>query len=180
MDSAAHTSDGGKITIVATATTDGVKTYSCTVCGYVIKTETIPATGSSSGDTPVVPPTTGRPSWVTIPVSSTTTTTTTTTKAPVDDEVIDDDIYEDDAVVGEDTDTTKPADDKEDDYSSNDENEDSSVDEDFSSDVDNDVSADGEIAEGEDFNPFTGVAISFTGVIISAAAVMITRKRKNN
>lgn len=45
---AAHTSDGGIITTPATDTTAGTKTYKCTVCGYVIKTETIPATGGSS------------------------------------------------------------------------------------------------------------------------------------
>lgn len=142
--------------------------------GYTIADNVIlPPTGSGT-----YPSYTGVPSWVTTPVSS---TTTTTTKAPVDDEVIDDDINEDDdSVVDEDTDTTKPADDEED-YSSNDENEDddSSVDEDFSSDVNNDVSADGEAAEDEDDNPLTGVVISFTGVIISAAAVMLARKRKN-
>lgn len=48
---AAHISDGGKVTTAATASQDGVRTYSCTVCGYVIRTERIPATGdgSSSG-----------------------------------------------------------------------------------------------------------------------------------
>ena len=45
LDFAAHTSDGGKVTIPATETTTGVKTYKCTECGYVIKTETIPAIG---------------------------------------------------------------------------------------------------------------------------------------
>lgn len=39
---AAHTSDGGKVTTPATETTTGVMTYSCTVCGTVLKTETIP------------------------------------------------------------------------------------------------------------------------------------------
>lgn len=44
-----HTSDDGKVTSVATAYQDGVRTYSCIICGYVIRTESIPATGSSSG-----------------------------------------------------------------------------------------------------------------------------------
>ena len=39
-----HTYDNGKVTKVATATTTGVKTYTCTVCGAT-KTEAIPATG---------------------------------------------------------------------------------------------------------------------------------------
>lgn len=42
---AVHTSDGGKVTTAATAYQDGVRTYSCVVCGYVIRTESIPATG---------------------------------------------------------------------------------------------------------------------------------------
>lgn len=42
LDFNAHISDGGKVTTPATETAEGVKTYSCTVCGYVIKTETIP------------------------------------------------------------------------------------------------------------------------------------------
>nr|WP_325240009.1 S-layer homology domain-containing protein [uncultured Oscillibacter sp.] len=45
---AAHVSDGGKVTTEATATTAGVRTYSCTVCGYIIKSESIPATGGGS------------------------------------------------------------------------------------------------------------------------------------
>ncbi|MRM87143.1 hypothetical protein EAI28_02020 [Faecalicatena contorta] len=40
-DIAAHTSDSGKITIPATEDKEGIRTYTCTVCGYVIKTETI-------------------------------------------------------------------------------------------------------------------------------------------
>jgi len=43
----AHTSDGGKVTVAATAYQDGVQTYSCTICKYVIKTETLPATGGN-------------------------------------------------------------------------------------------------------------------------------------
>jgi M6 family metalloprotease-like protein len=49
-DQAAHTWDGGKVTIAATSTKAGVRTYTCTVCAKT-RTETIPATGggSSSG-----------------------------------------------------------------------------------------------------------------------------------
>lgn len=47
-DFAAHTEDGGKVTIAATAYQDGERTYSCTVCEYVIRTERIPATGGGS------------------------------------------------------------------------------------------------------------------------------------
>ncbi|MEA5050443.1 MAG: GDSL-type esterase/lipase family protein [Oscillospiraceae bacterium] len=39
-----HTYDQGKITLAATCVTDGVMTYTCTVCGYQ-KTEVIPALG---------------------------------------------------------------------------------------------------------------------------------------
>ena len=38
-----HVSDGGVITTPVTNTTDGVKTYTCTICGEVIRTEIIPA-----------------------------------------------------------------------------------------------------------------------------------------
>ena len=49
-DIGAHTSDGGKVTKEAAATQEGVKTYSCTVCGRVLKTETIPAVGTTGGN----------------------------------------------------------------------------------------------------------------------------------
>ncbi len=42
-----HIYDNGKITTVATCTTDGKKTYTCTVCGST-KIETIPAIGHKS------------------------------------------------------------------------------------------------------------------------------------
>ncbi len=45
-----HTWNGGEITKPATATSDGVKTFTCTKCGRT-KTETIPATGGGT-DTP--------------------------------------------------------------------------------------------------------------------------------
>ncbi|MDE7302486.1 MAG: Ig-like domain-containing protein [Oscillospiraceae bacterium] len=54
LDSAAHTSDDGTITAPATETTAGTKTYKCTECGYVIKDETIPATGTSNTPDPWV------------------------------------------------------------------------------------------------------------------------------
>lgn len=47
-DFAAHVSNGGVVTTPATSATDGVKTFSCSVCGYVIGTERIPATGGGS------------------------------------------------------------------------------------------------------------------------------------
>ena len=37
-----HISDGGAVTVKPTETKEGTMTYSCTVCGYVIKTESIP------------------------------------------------------------------------------------------------------------------------------------------
>ncbi len=42
LDLNAHISDGGKVTTPATESAEGVKTYSCTLCEYVIKTEPIP------------------------------------------------------------------------------------------------------------------------------------------
>ena len=42
LEQAAHVSDGGKVTSAPTETTTGVKTYTCTVCGRVLKTETLP------------------------------------------------------------------------------------------------------------------------------------------
>ncbi len=47
LDPAAHESDGGIITSEPTETTEGVMTYSCKVCGKVLKTEAIPAHGHS-------------------------------------------------------------------------------------------------------------------------------------
>lgn len=63
IDFAAHTFDNGTVTTEATATTDGVKTFKCTVCGYT-KTETIPATG-----TPTPTPTPGYNGAPVIPIS---------------------------------------------------------------------------------------------------------------
>lgn len=50
-DTASHISDGGTVTKQPTTTENGVRTFKCTVCGYVINTESIPAVG-----TPVIPP----------------------------------------------------------------------------------------------------------------------------
>lgn len=47
IDQAAHESDGGVITTEPTETEAGMMTYSCKVCGKVLKTETIPAHGHS-------------------------------------------------------------------------------------------------------------------------------------
>ncbi len=122
------------------------------------------------------PPYTGRPSWVTTPAGTTTTTTsTTTTTTPADDDIDDDTddenigIEEDvepegDVETDEDTDTTQPAGD---DYE----------DEDTDGEVDADVETPAD--DSSDGNPITGVAISFTGLAVSAMAVMLTRKRKN-
>ena len=46
-----HVWDDGEITIEATETTEGVKTYTCTVCNAE-RTETIPATGTQSSGSP--------------------------------------------------------------------------------------------------------------------------------
>ena len=46
-DIAQHISNGGTVTVQPTAYSTGLRTYSCTVCGYVLRTETIPATGSN-------------------------------------------------------------------------------------------------------------------------------------
>ena len=42
LNAAAHISDNGTVTKPATKTEEGVRTYKCTVCGYVMRTETIP------------------------------------------------------------------------------------------------------------------------------------------
>ena len=44
-DISQHISNGGVITVPPTATTAGVRVYSCYICGYAFRTETIPATG---------------------------------------------------------------------------------------------------------------------------------------
>lgn len=54
-DMAAHVSDGGAVTVQPTSTSSGTRTYSCSVCGYVMSTETIPATGNNSPSTPSQP-----------------------------------------------------------------------------------------------------------------------------
>ncbi len=40
-----HTEDNGTVTVPATAENDGLKTYACSVCGYVMRTVTIPKLG---------------------------------------------------------------------------------------------------------------------------------------
>lgn len=45
-DNAVHTEDSGTVTVQPTETTEGTKTFKCSVCGYVMRTETIPATGT--------------------------------------------------------------------------------------------------------------------------------------
>ncbi len=49
LDFSAHTEDGGAVTVQPAETTAGTKTFKCTVCGYVMRTETIPATGGGFG-----------------------------------------------------------------------------------------------------------------------------------
>lgn len=46
VDFEAHTEDSGTVTVQPTETTEGIRVYSCTVCGYVIRTETVPALAS--------------------------------------------------------------------------------------------------------------------------------------
>lgn len=40
-----HTEDNGTVTVPATAENDGLKTFACSVCGYVMRTVTIPKLG---------------------------------------------------------------------------------------------------------------------------------------
>ena len=44
-DIAQHVSNGGIVTVQPTATSTGLRVYSCSICGYVLRAETIPATG---------------------------------------------------------------------------------------------------------------------------------------
>lgn len=46
VDFEAHTEDSGTVTVQPTETTEGIRVYSCTVCGYVTRTETVPALAS--------------------------------------------------------------------------------------------------------------------------------------
>lgn len=46
---AAHIPDNGTVTLYPTETAEGKVEYRCTICGYVIKTEVIPALGGGSG-----------------------------------------------------------------------------------------------------------------------------------
>ncbi len=45
---AAHIADNGTVTVQPAAGKTGVKTYKCSVCGYVMRQETIPATGGGT------------------------------------------------------------------------------------------------------------------------------------
>jgi hypothetical protein len=99
LDKASHTEDSGVVTTEATTTSTGVKTYSCTVCGYVTGTETIPvissgnsSSGSSSTDSSSTTdgsytgeaPSVVYPSIIPSRPSTTTTTTTTATTSDSD------------------------------------------------------------------------------------------------
>ena len=66
VDFEAHTEDSGTVTVQPTAYTTGVRVYSCSICGYVLRTETIPATGMPSHPTYPTYPT-----YTTYPVVST-------------------------------------------------------------------------------------------------------------
>ena len=46
VDFEAHTEDSGTVTVQPTETTEGIRVYSCTICGYVTRTETVPALNS--------------------------------------------------------------------------------------------------------------------------------------
>lgn len=50
-----HEEDGGVVTVAPTATTAGVRTFTCTVCGWT-RTENIPATGKDPDPTPTPTP----------------------------------------------------------------------------------------------------------------------------
>lgn len=54
VDFEAHTGNSGTVTIQPTATTSGVRVYFCSVCGYGIRTEIIPAMGDNVISTPSV------------------------------------------------------------------------------------------------------------------------------
>ncbi len=55
-DLAAHTEDSGTVTVQPTETTAGTKTFKCSVCGYVMRTESVPATGVIPTPTPTPTP----------------------------------------------------------------------------------------------------------------------------
>lgn len=68
---AAHIPDNGTVTLYPTETAEGKVEYRCTVCGYVIKTEVIPALGGGSG-IPSEPTSPTEPSEPTDPADPTT------------------------------------------------------------------------------------------------------------
>lgn len=50
-----HISNGGIVTVQPTATSTGLRVYSCSICEYVLRTETIPATGYNYPNYPTYP-----------------------------------------------------------------------------------------------------------------------------
>ena len=52
-DFAPHTEDSGTVTTAPTCVTRGIKTYKCTVCDKVLRTEEIPATSHTEDSVPV-------------------------------------------------------------------------------------------------------------------------------
>ena len=63
-----HTWDAGKVTKAATATAEGVKTYTCTVCGSA-RTEAIPKISGGGSTTPATPATPTTPTAPTTPAA---------------------------------------------------------------------------------------------------------------
>lgn len=51
-DAADHTEDGGRVTKAPTETEAGVRTYTCSVCGYILRTEEIEKLPPASTETP--------------------------------------------------------------------------------------------------------------------------------
>ncbi len=56
-DISLHTEDSGTVTVQPTETTSGTRTFKCTVCGYTMRTESIPTTGYRPNSTPTPTPT---------------------------------------------------------------------------------------------------------------------------
>ncbi len=77
-DISRHISNGGIVTVQPTSTTTGVKTYSCSVCGYTMRTEILPATGNNSENNyPTYPGYPTYPDYPTYPTNPTYTVSTT-------------------------------------------------------------------------------------------------------
>lgn len=155
------TDDSGNTTPESSTTTTPESSVTTTPESSVT-TSPDESSGTNRPVIPNIPVVTGAPT--TTPATTTTATTSTTT-APAAEEDVEEDV-EEDIEIDDDTDTTKPADDEDeadDDVDSDDDAEDSDV--------------DGDVNE-TDGNPVTGVTISFTGILIAGAAVLLLKKRK--